>query len=107
MTREIMHRLGMPVIGAKVSVQGAGNVGGTAAKLLYNEGCKIVAVSDVSGGVYCSNGLNIVEVLEFLSKDDGRQLKDYSAEGTKHISNKELLTTQVDVLIPAAHLRIK
>lgn len=102
MTREIMHRLGMPVIGAKVAVQGLGNVGGTAAKLLHNEGCKIVAVSDVSGGVYSSNGLNISEVLEFLSKDGGRQLKDYNAEGIKHITNKELLTTQVDVLIPAA-----
>jgi len=102
MTREILHRLGRPVIGTTVAVQGMGNVGGTAAKLLYNEGCKIIAVSDVSGGIYCKKGLNIPEIVQFLSENNGRLLKDYNSPDITHISNEELLTADVDVLIPAA-----
>ena len=102
MTREILHRMGMPVIGTKVAVQGMGNVGGTAAKLLQNEGCKIVAVSDVSGGVYCKDRLNIDEINSFLSQNNGKLLKDYNAPGITHISNREVLTAEVDVLVPSA-----
>jgi glutamate dehydrogenase (NAD(P)+) len=59
MTREILHRMGLPVQGSRVAVQGMGNVGGTAAKLLMREGCRVIAVSDVSGGLYCKDGLDI------------------------------------------------
>lgn len=102
MTREILHRLGMPMIGTRIAIQGMGNVGGTAAKLLYNEGCKITAVSDVSGGVYSKAGLNIDEITSFLSQNNGKVIKDYNASGIIHITNEELLTTEVDVLVPAA-----
>ncbi len=102
MTREILHRLGMPVIGTRVAIQGMGNVGGTAAKLLYNEGCKIIAVSDVSGGIYSKNGLDIDEIIDFLSLNNGRTLKEYEAPGISHVSNQDVLTSDVDVLIPAA-----
>ena len=102
MTREILHRLGMPIIGTKVAIQGMGNVGGTAAKLLSNEGCKIIAVSDVSGGVYCKTGLNVDDILNFLSQNNGKLLKDFNAPGVTHITNEEVLTAEVDVLIPAA-----
>lgn len=60
-THEILHRLGLPVLGARIAVQGAGNVGGVAAKLLYDSGCKVVAISDVSGGLYEKSGLDVVE----------------------------------------------
>lgn len=102
MTREILHRMGMPIIGTKVAVQGMGNVGGTAARLLHHEGCKIVAVSDVSGGIYCNTGLNVEEILSFLAHKDGKVLRDYDAPGVAHISNQDLLTIECDVLIPAA-----
>lgn len=102
MTCEILKRIGMPVTGTKVAVQGMGNVGGTAARLLHKEGCKIVAVSDVSGGIYCSNGLNVEEISAYLAKKDGSFLKDYKATDVVHISNDELLTVECDVLIPAA-----
>jgi len=102
MTKEILHRLGRPVIGTTVAVQGMGNVGGTAAKLLYHEGCKITAISDVSGGVYCKKGLNIPEIVQFLSENNGRMLKDYNSPDITRISNEDLLTLDVDVLIPAA-----
>jgi glutamate dehydrogenase (NAD(P)+) len=101
-TKEILHRLGMPVIGTKAAIQGMGNVGGITAKLLYNEGVKIVAVSDFSGGVYKSEGLDINEILKFLESDSHNLLKDYNSEGVEHITNRELLTCTADVLIPAA-----
>lgn len=101
-TREILHRMGKPVIGTRIAVQGMGNVGGTAAKLLYNEGCKIIAVSDVSGGVICKTGLDINEIMDFLTANPEKFLKDYEAPGIIHISNEEVLTCEVDVLIPAA-----
>jgi glutamate dehydrogenase (NAD(P)+) len=101
-TREILHRLGMPMIGTRVAVQGLGNVGGTAAALLDNEGCKVVAVSDVSGGVYCKSGLNIKEIMDILGRNPGKLLKDYNAADVKHIANAELLEVECDVLVPAA-----
>ena len=83
------------------AVQGMGNVGGTAAKILYDEGKKVIAVSDWSGGIMDKEGLDIPKILEFLS-DRSRSLKDYEAEGAVHITNEELLTCDCDVLIPAA-----
>jgi glutamate dehydrogenase/leucine dehydrogenase len=100
--REILHRMGLPIIGCKVAVQGMGNVGGTAARLLYREGCIVQAVSDVSGGVYDKDGLKIDEISDFLKNNKGSFLKDYNAPGVKHITNDEVLTADVDMLIPAA-----
>jgi glutamate dehydrogenase (NAD(P)+) len=103
MTREIMHRLGRPLIGAKVAVQGFGKVGAMAAKLLAHEGAHIVAVSDVSGGLYNDAGLDVEELMSYVA-DGGRAklLKDYDCTGVKKITNEELLELDVDILIPAA-----
>jgi glutamate dehydrogenase (NAD(P)+) len=101
-TKETLHRMGMPVIGTRVAIQGMGNVGGTAAALLYREGAKVVAVSDASGGIYCKAGLNVDDIIAFTSLGDGGAIKDYEAPGVTHITNRELLTLDVDVLIPAA-----
>ncbi|MEA4889377.1 MAG: Glu/Leu/Phe/Val dehydrogenase [Clostridiaceae bacterium] len=103
-TKEIMHRAGLPVTGARIAVQGLGNVGSATAKLLHQEGCRIVAVSDISGGIYCKQGLDIVRILEFIHSNPASLglLKDYDAPGVSHITNSELLTLDVDVLIPAA-----
>lgn len=102
-TREILHRMGLPVLGTKVAIQGMGNVGGTAAKLLFNEGCKIIAVSDASGGIYKTDGLDIPAVLKFINENKGTlMLKDYKADGIKFIDNRQLLECEADVLIPSA-----
>lgn len=101
-TKNILNKLNIPVKGTTVAIQGMGNVGSISAKLLYREGMKIVAVSDVSGGIYNPNGLNIPAVLDYLAKDRRNLLKDYSEEGMTHISNEELLEMDVEVLIPAA-----
>ena len=99
-TDEIAFRLGIPMQKAKIAVQGFGNVGGTAARIFYEKGCNVVAVSDVNSGVYNENGLNIQEVAEYAQAN--RTLKGYSAKGVREISNEELLTLDVDILVPAA-----
>jgi len=100
-TKLILEKQGIEIKGATIAVQGMGNVGGTAAKLLYKEGCRIVAVSDASGGVYNPNGLNIPEILEHLSNKRAL-LNTYSNQNVKRISNRELLSLDVTVLVPAA-----
>lgn len=86
---------------ARVAVQGAGNVGSISAKLIaQNLGFDIVAISDVSGGIYNADGLDMDSVGAFLARKG--LLKDYSAQGVKHITNEELLMCECDILIPAA-----
>ncbi|MEA4889532.1 MAG: Glu/Leu/Phe/Val dehydrogenase [Clostridiaceae bacterium] len=101
-TRATLHRMGIPVLGTSVAIQGMGNVGGTTAKLLQREGCRIVAVSDVSGGLYKRSGLNITEIQDYLQAQKGNLLINYNADGVKHITNEGLLTLETDILIPAA-----
>lgn len=103
MTREIMHRLGKPLMGAKVAIQGFGKVGATAARELTKEGAKVVAISDVSCGLYNDQGLDVEGISKYAANGGKAQLfKDYKVNGVKHISNDELLTADVDILIPAA-----
>jgi glutamate dehydrogenase/leucine dehydrogenase len=99
-TDEIAFRLGISMQKAKIAVQGFGNVGGAAARIFYEKGCNVVAVSDVDGGVYNESGLNIEEVAQYMQAN--RTLKGYSAKGVRAISNEELLTLDADILIPAA-----
>jgi glutamate dehydrogenase/leucine dehydrogenase len=100
-TLQILSRLGKSPEGIRIAVQGMGNVGSISAQLLAEKGALITAVSDVSGGVYSEKGLNIPEIIAFLDLGK-RLLVDYNAAGVKHISNEELLTSDCDVLIPAA-----
>jgi glutamate dehydrogenase/leucine dehydrogenase len=103
MTREIMHRLGKPVTGARVAVQGFGNVGAMAALLLQKEGARVVAVSDVSGGLYCETGLDIEKLMAYSANGGrGRLFKDYKDSNVTKLTNEELLALNVEILIPAA-----
>lgn len=83
-----------------IIVQGFGNVGGWITSLLYERGCKILAVSDISSGIYYSEGLEINKLLDWVRK--GNYLKDYKDKRYSLISNENLLTTDCDILIPAA-----
>ena len=100
-TLQLLKKLKLDPKNVSIVIQGLGNVGAAAAKFLYENGCKIVAVSDVSGGIRCEKGLDIPKVLAFV---DGKKnlLKDFKEDGVEHISNSELLVTKCDVLIPAA-----
>jgi glutamate dehydrogenase (NAD(P)+) len=92
------HRLGQELRGRKVVVQGFGNVGSVAARLLWRDGAVVAGVSDVKGGIWNPHGLDI------------RQLEAHVAEaggvtgfpGTDPMSNTELLEQPCDILIPAA-----
>ena len=84
---------------ATVVVQGFGNVGSVSAQLIYEQGARVIAISDVSGGYYNPNGIDIPEALDY-SKDHGFSLEGFP--GAESISNKELLELECDVLIPAA-----
>lgn len=98
MVRESLKLMGKPVEGVTVAVQGYGNVGSATARFLEKMGAKIVAVSDVSGGIYDPAGLNLTQ-LENHIKTTGK-VEGYS-EG-RPVSNEELLCLPVDVVVPAA-----
>jgi glutamate dehydrogenase/leucine dehydrogenase len=84
---------------AKVAIQGFGNVGSWAALLLKERGCNVVAISDISGGYYDEKGIDIGKAIQYRNENKGT-LEGFK-EATK-ISNDELLSLDVDVLIPAA-----
>jgi glutamate dehydrogenase (NAD(P)+) len=95
-----MHDVGNSLRGATVAIQGFGNVGLFAALFAHERGAKVVAVSDVSGGVANRDGLDIPVLVAWTRS--GRLLAKYQGDGVSRISNDALLTCEVDVLIPAA-----
>ena len=97
-TKEALAHLGMPVAGTTVAVQGFGNVGSVAAQLLHREGCKVVAIGDRSVSIYDPNGIDVDDAIAHVQKN--RSLDGY-ARG-EVISGADLLTLDVDVLVPAA-----
>jgi glutamate dehydrogenase (NAD(P)+) len=101
-TREILKKLNLDPKNIRVSIQGMGNVGSMTAKFINELGSKIIAVNDVSGGLYNEAGLDIPDILRFLSAKRGNLLKDYDAKNSKRITNDELLILDTDVLVPAA-----
>ena len=84
---------------AKVAIQGFGNVGSWAALLLKERGCNVIAISDISGGYYDEKGIDVGKAIQYRNENKGT-LEGFK-EATK-ISNDELLSLDVDVLIPAA-----
>jgi glutamate dehydrogenase (NAD(P)+) len=95
---EAIKRFGLTPEKTSVVVQGSGNVGGIGAELMYQTGYKVMAISDVAGGIYNSNGLNIPEVLKYWREN--RSFEGYSE--ADHVGNKELLELECDVLAPCA-----
>jgi len=87
--------------GRTVAIQGMGNVGGHAARILHEKGAKIIAISDVSAAIYAEEGLNIPSIIDYL-KDPNNLLVHYDGEEVTHITNDELLECKCDILIPAA-----
>jgi glutamate dehydrogenase (NAD(P)+) len=90
--------IGLDLKNATVAVQGYGNVGSISAQTLETFGSKIVAVSDVFGGVYNERGLDLVKLGEHLAKQ--RTVKGFSE--AEAITNEQILLTKCDVLVPAA-----
>src|SRR5437660_616784 len=97
-TRQAAKRIGMPLRGARVSIQGYGNAGATAARLFHNEGCKIVAVSDTRGGIYNETGLDPAAVLRH-KQERGSVV---SFPNAQLVRVQDVLEIPCDILIPAA-----
>jgi glutamate dehydrogenase (NAD(P)+) len=97
-TLEALAHLRMEVKGATVAVQGFGNVGSIGAKLLAQQGCKVVAISDRTGGYHNPKGIDVDEAIAHVKQH--RSLDGYNKG--EAISNQQLLELPVDVLVPAA-----
>jgi glutamate dehydrogenase/leucine dehydrogenase len=95
---QAVHRLGQEIKGRKVVVQGFGNVGGVAARMLWRDGAVIQGVSDYRGGVWNGQGLD-VRALEQHVKETGSVI---GFPGADAISNKDILEQPCDILLPAA-----
>jgi glutamate dehydrogenase (NAD(P)+) len=95
---EAIKRFKMTPSETRVVVQGSGNVGGIGAELLHQAGYKVVAISDIHGGIYNPNGIDIPHALSHLRKT--RSFEEY--EGVEFVGNQELLELECDVLVPAA-----
>ena len=99
-TLELLRRRGTSPEGTRVAIQGFGNVGSVTAKALAEAGCRIVAISDVSGAYAAPGGIDVGKALEHARLRPDRLLE--GLPGVARITNAELLALDVDVLIPAA-----
>ena len=97
--REAFDYLDKDIEGATVAVQGYGNAGSVAARLIEDLGANVVAVSDSSGAVYHPDGLDTVAVKDY--KSETGSVTGY-ADAAEELTNEDLLTLDVDLLVPAA-----
>ncbi len=97
-TQEAARDHGITLEGAKVVVQGFGNVGSVSAKLFYEAGCKVIGLSDIYGAVYNPKGIDVHRALRY-AQEHGRLT---NLPDTEPISNAELLELPCDILVPAA-----
>jgi glutamate dehydrogenase (NAD(P)+) len=95
---EAIKRFKMAPPNTRVVVQGSGNVGGIGAQLLHEAGYKVIAISDINGGIYNPAGIDIPAALTHLRAT--RSFEEY--EGVERVSNEDLLEIECDVLVPAA-----
>lgn len=94
-----LNKLGMSPVGCRVAIQGFGNVGAISAKLLYEQGSKIIGISDISGGYYNPDGIDIPKAMEYSLANKGT-LEGFA--DADRITNEALLEIECDVLVPAA-----
>jgi len=92
--------LRFPFEGAKVAIQGCGNVGGIAAQYFERAGARVIAISDMNGGVYNPKGLDVQKVLD--CRNQYACILDKQTPQWDEISNQELLELECDILVPAA-----
>lgn len=97
-TRSALAKLGINPVGTTCAVQGFGNVGSISAKLLAMQGLKVLAISDVTGGYYNPEGIDVDAAISYRDNNGGT-LEGFEA---KRITNEELLELDVTVLVPAA-----
>jgi glutamate dehydrogenase (NAD(P)+) len=95
---EAAKLIGLPIDGARIAVQGFGNVGGTAGKLFADAGAKVVAVQDHTGSISNANGLDVAALLEHVRSQGGVG----GFAGAQAIEAEDFWSVDCDILIPAA-----
>ena len=95
---EACRKFDLRINSTRVVIQGAGNVGGTAALLMHKEGYKIIAIGDISGSLYNPNGLDVPKVLQYLREN--KTVEGYA--DAEQIDSAELLELECEILLPAA-----
>jgi len=95
---EACKKFGLRVNDTRVVVQGAGNVGGTAALLMHQDGYKVIGIADITGSIYNPNGLDVPGVLAYLKEN--KTVEGYTE--AEPIANDELLELECEILMPAA-----
>jgi glutamate dehydrogenase (NAD(P)+) len=100
--REAANYIGLRLDKATVVVQGFGNVGSVSADMLASMGCRVIGVSDVTGGYYSRQGLDIQAMLRHVRNSPNRSLVGYEQRGMERTTNAELLELPCDILVPAA-----
>jgi glutamate dehydrogenase (NAD(P)+) len=95
---QVMRRLGRDLRGQRVVVQGFGNVGSVVARLLWKEGCTIVGISDIQGGIWNAEGLDVHQVTQHVAESG--TVADF--HGAEPISNAEIIEQPCDIFVPAA-----
>lgn len=98
MAEESAKIIGKKLRGLTVAIQGFGNVGSVTARLLFEKGCKVIAVSGSKGGIYNKRGINIKNLIQHINEN--KEIADFHNVNT--ITNEELLALDCDILIPAA-----
>lgn len=98
LTEALLKDLKMPLAGARIAVQGFGNVGSFAARFFAEAGAKVIAIGDVSGGVFNPNGLDVKALVEYARQN--HTVAGFPA--AERISAEDVLTVDCDVLVPAA-----
>jgi glutamate dehydrogenase (NAD(P)+) len=93
---------GIDLDGAKIALQGFGNVGSHAARFLTERGARIIAISDVGGGIRDEAGLDVEALVKAMHADNAPRSVTQVKDAGKTISNDDLLASEVDILIPAA-----
>ena len=100
--KELLKAVGLDIEKARIIVQGFGNVGSYAAKFLSDAGAKIVGISDMTGGYYAPDGIDVNGAFEHVANHSKKLLEGFAQPGLKQVSGDEILEIEADVLAPCA-----
>jgi glutamate dehydrogenase (NAD(P)+) len=100
--KELLDVVKVDVKGAKIVIQGFGNVGSYAARFMSEAGAKIVGISDVTGGYYAPDGIEVKRAFEHVTNHPKKMLEGFNQTGLDRVSGEAILEVEADVLAPCA-----
>jgi len=100
--KELLKSVGADVNGARIIVQGFGNVGTFCAKTMLEAGAVVVGISDVTGGYYCPKGIDVEKAIAHVTNHPKKLLDGYTQDGMEKVSGEDILLVEAEVLAPCA-----